>query len=78
MVFIESDGLLYRGPTVREPVEIWHYPDGEWVPFRYYTGQEPEGWGKEIDEARAEALKVDNWSAEHYRYYDIPPWLQRP
>ena len=76
MVFIESEGLLYRGPSVHEPLEIWHYPHKVWVPFCYYEGPVDDDWGKEIDASRAEALKVDNWNAENFSYYDIPPWLQ--
>lgn len=73
-VYIESEGLLYRGPSVAEPEEIWHYPGQRWVPYPGYTGPVAEDWGREIDAQRAGMLKTNNWNAEHFRYYDIPPW----
>lgn len=74
MMFIEREGLLFRGSNPRHPEEIWHYTEKRWVPYRYYGGEEPEGWGQEVSEARAEALKVNNPHAEHFLYYDMPPW----
>ena len=74
-MFIESDGLLFRGPSVNKPQEIWHYVEKRWVPYRHYRGPVSDDWGQEIDAERAETLKIDNWDAEHFRYYDIPPWL---
>lgn len=77
-MLIEGEGLLFRGSNSRHPEEIWHYTQKRWVPYRYYSGEEPEGWGQEVSEARAEALKVNNPHAEHYLYYDIPPWSGAP
>lgn len=74
-VLIESEGLLYRGPAPDHPTAIWDYPRGRWVPYRY-AGQQESGWGEEITSERAESLKTNNPSAEHYRYYDKPPWSQ--
>jgi hypothetical protein len=70
MILIESDeGILYRGNAVLDPAEVWDYPRKHWVPFVHRPTIEP-GWGREIDEARAEVLKTDNPAAEHYPYYD--------
>ena len=71
---IESEGLLYRGDDPVAPTEIWDYPRKRWVP--YHGGPFHLPPGRPIDDAEAERLKVDNPNAEHYRYYDIPPWRQ--
>ena len=77
MVLIESEGLLYRGPESNYPTEVWHYPRGYWVPFEY-AGRKEKAWGKKITARQAARLKKDNPAAEHFMYYDIPPWLQPP
>jgi hypothetical protein len=74
-VLIESEGLLYRGPTANHPTEIWDYPRGRWV--RYMdAGPKQKGWGKRITSTQAARLKTNNPSAEHFLYYDMPPWSQ--
>src|SRR4051812_21242537 len=75
MVLIEIEGLLYRGHSANHPLEIWDYPRGRWVPFAE-AGVMRQGRGKQIDAQAAEKLKVNNADAEHYMYYDTPPWLQ--
>lgn len=74
-MFIESEGILYRGPSPDHPEEVWDYPRKRWVAYRW-KGPQPKGWGREIDGDRAEALKVNNPDAEHFMYYDVPPWSQ--
>ena len=76
-VLIESEGILYRGPNLRRPTEVWHYTRNEWVPNCFLDSQRENDFGVEIDEQRAESLKTDNLDAEHFMYYDTPPWLQR-
>ncbi len=73
-VYIESEGLLFRGPSATEPEEIWHYPGQRWVPYPSYESPVAQDWGCEIDAQRAEILKTNNGDAEHFRYYDFPPW----
>lgn len=78
MILIESnEGLLYRGPDVLNPTEVWDYPRKAWVPYVHRLSSN-EGWAREIDEVRAEQLKTNNPNAEHYMYYDTPPWAQWP
>lgn len=74
-VLIESEGLLYRGPAADHPTEIWDYPRGRWVSYRH-AGREKKGWGRRITPAAAGALKKNNPAAEHFMYYDTPPWSQ--
>ena len=72
---IEFEGLLYRGSDLRSPTEVWNYPEKCWVAYRggpWLT----ERSGIQIDDARAEALKANNRDAEHFMYYDDPPWRQ--
>ncbi len=68
---IEYEGLLYRGDDLSSPGEIWDYPRKRWVAFHDAAFREP---GRAISDAEAEALKVNNPAAEHFLYYDIPPW----
>ena len=77
MIVIEHEGLLYRGPDCNNPREIWHYVDKCWVTFSRFASDDADFWGIEIDAIRAESLKTNNWDAEHYRYYDTPPWARR-
>ena len=75
-MLIESEGLLFRGPSPDRPTEIWDYvqQNGCLSAPGTWTGQHASG--VQIDERRAERLKTDNVDAEHYRYYDFPPWLR--
>jgi hypothetical protein len=74
-VLIESERLLYRGPEADHPTEIWDYPRGCWVPYRC-AGPKKKGWGRQITPTAAGALKKNNPAAEHFMYYDMPPWSQ--
>jgi hypothetical protein len=67
--------LLYRGDDPGAPTEIWDYPRKRWVP--YHGGPFHGAPGRVLDDAEAEQLKVNNAAAEHFMYYDIPPWLQQ-
>jgi hypothetical protein len=69
LIFIENEGLLYRGPDCNDPTEIWHYIDQRWVEFRRLSSDDADPWGQDIDGVRAEKLKTNNWDAEHFRYY---------
>ena len=73
MILIESEGLLYRGTDLFAPEEVWDYPRKRWVPYHDGRWHAP---GTVINEARAETLKHDNPAAEHFMYYDSPPWRQ--
>ena len=77
LIFIENEGLLYRGLDCNDPKEIWHYVDQRWVAFRRFASDDADPWGQEIDGVRAENLKTNNRDAEHFRYYDTPPWSRR-
>ncbi len=77
-MLIEEDGLLFRGPALNEQREIWHYTQKKWVPYRYYDGPTDDHRAHEIGSERAEELKVNNPHAEHFLYYDTPPWSARP
>jgi hypothetical protein len=77
LVLVESEGLLYRGLSADHPIEIWDYPRKRWVSYED-AGRKRKGWGRQISSARANRLKKDNPDAEHFAYYDIPPWLQPP
>jgi hypothetical protein len=69
---IVCEGILYRGSNLQQPEEVWNYPRGCWSP--YSQGDlSAAAW---IDETSAEPLKTNNPSAEHYCYYDTPPWSQ--
>jgi hypothetical protein len=74
-ILIESEGLLYRGPNPNCPIDIWRYPTREWVHFKDGGPKQP-GWGEKITVERAERLKTNNPAAEHFMYYDTPPWSQ--
>ena len=74
-ILIESEGLLFRGPSIDEPTEVWHYFSRKWVPYRPLGGMSGGPFGVQIDDERAEGLKSDNLDAEHFGYYDIPPWV---
>lgn len=71
---IEHEGLLYRGDDPAAPSEVWDYPRKRWV--RFHEGTSAGGPGRPIDEAEADRLKVNNPRAEHFLYYDTPPWRQ--
>ena len=75
LVLIESEGLLFRGGKANHPIDIWDYPRGRWVRFKD-AGPKKDGWGTLIDSKRADQLKSNNPHAEHFRYYDTPPWSQ--
>jgi hypothetical protein len=47
------------------------------VPHRD-AGLKETGWGRRITPAAARALKKSNPAAEHFMYYDVPPWSQPP
>ena len=71
---IESEGLLYRGTDLANPAEIWDYPRRQWVAF--HGGPFVGAPGRKIGADEAEQLKVNNPAAEHFLYYDDPPWRQ--
>ena len=73
LILIESEGLLFRGLSATHPTEVWDYPRKRWTLYKG-AGTKPEGWGMQITKERAEELKTDNPDAEHYLYYDTPPW----
>lgn len=73
-MLIESEGILYRGSNLEQPEEVWHYVQRVWVPYKQESLDLRHT--REIDDARAETLKVDNPAAGHYQYYDKPPWAQ--
>jgi len=75
-MLIEAGGILYRGPREDIASEVWNYPRMTWS--RYYACRSGRIEGRQIDEAEAEKLKYDNADAEHYLYYDIPPWIGAP
>lgn len=68
------EGILYRGTNLTQPEEVWDYPRKRWVPYSQHA-LEP-GDPQWISDAEAKALMVDNAAAEHFRYYDTPPWAQ--
>lgn len=67
---------MYRGLRADHPIDIWDYPRGRWVPYAD-AGPRERGWGRQINFAQARRLKKNNPGAEHFVYYDIPPWLHR-
>jgi hypothetical protein len=71
---IECEGLLYRGNDIGAPTEIWDYPRKRWV--RFHGGPFAGTPGREIEDAEAELLKAENAAAEHFLWFDIPPWIQ--
>lgn len=73
-MLIESEGLLYRGPDLCSPEEIWNYRAKTWV--KYWGGRLRPEEAVQVDEARAETLKYNSSVGEHFLWYDIPPWLQ--
>ena len=76
MILIESrEGLLFRGPDLMSPTEVWDYSRKIWAPFN--PEREPifDGWASEVGAERAETLKFENPSAAHYLYYDRGPWV---
>jgi len=76
-MLIESEGILYRGPSLSQPTEVWHHTRKEWVRNCFLDPNGETNLGVEIDEERAENLKNGAGMAEHFMYYDTPPWLQR-
>lgn len=74
-VMICHEGILYSGVNVTSPTKIWDYARKKWV--QYNGGQKPDGWGREISAADADKLKTNNPDAEHYLYFDTPPWSSR-
>ena len=76
-MLIESEGILYRGPSLSQPTEVWHHSRKEWVRNCFLDPKGEKDFGIEIDEQRAESLKNGAGMAEHFMYYDAPPWLQR-
>jgi len=55
MMYIESeDGGLFRGFHRGAPAQIWNAERKAFVP--YEGGLKPEGWGAEIEEARAREI----------------------
>ena len=58
-MFIESsDGNLFRGVHRGMPSEIWNVAAKVFEPYKGEVPK-PEGWGEEIDEARAKAIMGD-------------------
>ena len=74
MKLFANEGILYRGTNKTNPEEVWHYPRKCWVPYR--EGALDPKRTTEIGAEAAERLKSNNPSAEHYCYYDTPPWSQ--
>jgi hypothetical protein len=60
-VYIEHEGMLYRGPARAWPQEQWNH--GRWLK---YDGPVPKDveWGDLVDEAEAEELKA-YWNERH-------------
>lgn len=76
MKLFAAAGILYRGSNPTRPDEVWHYRAKQWVPYRQHALDPREV--REIDADHAERLKANNPDAEHYLYYDTPPWAQAP
>jgi hypothetical protein len=74
MIPFTDEGILFRGPDLVTPLEVWDHARKRWV--TYHGGPISRGTGEAVDAARAEVLKVDNPAAEHFFYYDDPPWRQ--
>jgi hypothetical protein len=57
MIFIENDGVLYRGISRGWPKEIWSRRQRKFVP---YTGRVPKPieWGYEINDSDALAMMM--------------------
>jgi hypothetical protein len=69
MVFIESRGVLYRGPARALPKEVWDPQNLQWRP---YIGAVPKPieWGYGISQLQAwRTLAVD----QGYRGFGEPP-----
>jgi hypothetical protein len=50
MIFIESEGALFRGPSRSFPTEVWHAAEGRFVPYAGETPK-PAEWGTVISAA---------------------------
>lgn len=74
-VLMVSEGILFRGPEVNHPTEVWDYPRKNWVSYKS-AGLKVAGWSSLISSAAAEALKFNNPAAEHFQHFDSPPWSQ--
>ena len=61
MMYIENEGVLYRGPSRNEPHERW--ASGQWIP---YSGSrmKPYEWGYEISEDEAREMMADGESGK--------------
>lgn len=74
MKLFAAAGILYRGADPTRPDEVWHYSAKRWAPYCQHELDPAEV--REIDAEQAERLKTNNPDAEHYLYYDTPPWAQ--
>jgi hypothetical protein len=54
-VFIEEDGVLYRGVARAWPDEVWSTRTGTFLPYRGSTPK-PTDWGEVIEAHAAEKL----------------------
>lgn len=54
-VYIEEDGVLYRGVARAWPDEVWNAQAGAFLPYKGGTPK-PTDWGEVIDDAAAEAI----------------------
>lgn len=56
MVFIENDGVLFRGPARGVPQEVWNAAERRFEPYRGAGQPRDVSWGSVIDEAEAQRM----------------------
>jgi hypothetical protein len=70
MVFIESGGVLYRGPARALRKEVWDPQNLQWRPYIGAVSKPPIEWGCEISQLQAwRTLAVD----QGYGGFGEPP-----
>ena len=55
VIYIENEGVLYRGFARAWPQEIWSKKEGKFVPYKGVVPK-PIEWGYIIDEAEAKEM----------------------
>lgn len=71
-MYIEHEGVIYRGPARGVPQEVWRPTEGRFVPYPLAGQPRPVDWGNEIDEAEAMRLtgSAEMVNGMPYRLYD--------
>lgn len=59
LVYIEHEGMLYKGVSRAWPEQVYDYRDRNWHPYKGSTPK-PVDWGETISEAAATVMMAEH------------------